>query len=211
MKRLMFVAISILFVFIACKKTDPTIVPDPKESVLEYMPLKVGNYWVYETYSCDSGEVNCAPVSIDTSWITKDTLINSESYFKIEGGYPIFYNLLFLRDSGDYLVDHHGKVLFTHTDSLQIFNEQSVTNLEGDTVFYWYDKLAAQNEQVTVGAGSFNCMDMRTSFFREVDDFQIEHQGHNYYARNVGLVKQSAFFAVSLHVYKKELIGYHLE
>jgi len=47
-------------------------------------------------------------------------------------------------------------------------------------------------------------------FFREEDDFQIEHQGHNYYAKNVGLIKQSAMWASSLDVNKRELVGYYL-
>jgi len=211
MKQLFFITIALLFASVACKK-DETSDPVPvKSSVLDYMPLQVGNYWIYETFRCDSGEVNCTSKSIDTSRIIKDTLINDKKYFKLIGNYHLFVDPLYIRDSGDYLVDHNGKVLFTHTDSLQIFNENVVTGLGDDTVFYYYDKLISQNIQVSVEAGIFDCMDMRTSLFRALDDFQIEHQGHNYYAKNVGLIKQSVFWAIGLDVYKRELIGYHLE
>lgn len=211
MKRLIFLVISLAIACVACKKDDtPASVP-PKDSVLDYMPLKIGNYWIYETFGCDSGEVNCTSKSTDTSRIIKDTLINDKKYFKLVGNYHLFVDPLYIRDSGDYLVDHNGKVLFTHTDSLQIFNEHTITGLGDDTVFYYYDKLTSQNGQVSVEAGIFDCLDMRTSLFRALDDFQIEHQGHNYYARNVGLVKQSVFWAIGLDVIKRELIGYHLE
>ncbi len=211
MKRLFFIAVALLFASVACKKDEISDPVPAKSSVLDYMPLKIGNYWVYETFGCDSGEVNCISKSIDTSRIIKDTLINDKKYFKLVGNYHLFVDPLYIRDSGDYLVDHNGKVLFTHTDSLQIFNEHVITGLGDDTVFYYYDKLTSQNIQVSVDAGIFDCLDMRTSLFRALDDFQIEHQGHNYYSKNVGLVKQSVFWAISLDVYKRELIGYHLE
>jgi hypothetical protein len=208
MKRILLIAFSILISFVACKKNDSD---DPNESVLDYMPLKVGNYWVYETYSCDSGEVNCESISIDTNWVTGDTLINGEVYYMVEGKLLLVQGTLFLRDSGEYLVDHHGSVLFTHTDSLQIFNPQSIKNPEGDTIYYWYSKLTAQNGHISTGAGSFNCMNMRGSFFTAADDFQQVHHYHNYYAKNVGLVKQTSFFASNFSAFRRELIDYHLE
>lgn len=210
MKRFVIMAIFLVIACYACKKDEVVTADPPKDSVLDYMPLSIGNYWIYETFGCDSGEVNCTSKSIDTSRITKDTVIYGKTYYKLEGNYHLFIDPIFLRDSGDYLVDHKGRVLFTHTDSLQIFNEQIVNDFYGDTVFYWYDKLISQNEEIMVEAGLFNCMDMRTSFFREEDDFQIEHQGHNYYAKNVGLIKQSAMWASSLDVNKRELVGYYL-
>lgn len=210
-KRLIFLSILLIITSYACKKDDTSAPVPPKDSVLDYMPLKIGNYWIYETFGCDSGEANCTSKSIDTSRIIKDTIINDKIYFKLVGNYHLFVDPLYIRDSGDYLVDHNGRVLFTHTDSLQIFNEHAITGLEDDTVFYYYDKLTSQNRQLSVEAGIFDCLDIRTSLFRALDDFQIEHQGHKYYAKNVGLVKQSAFWAVSLAVNKRELIGYHLE
>lgn len=199
-------------VFTACKK-DETIEAEPPEttSVLDYMPLTIGNYWIYETFNCDSGEVNCTSKSIDTSMVTKDTIINGNTYYKIEGNYHLFGNPVFIRDSGDYLVNHTGRVLFTHIDTTQVFNHTIIPGSNGDTIFYYYDKLMPQTYDITLEDGTYSCLDMRTSFFRKHDNFQIEHNGHSYYCKDVGIIKQLAFWASNLDVEKRELIGYHLE
>ncbi len=69
MKRLIVIVMMAALAFTACKKSDTDVTPVPPspepESVLDYMPLAVGNYWIYESFSCDSGEINCVSKSID--------------------------------------------------------------------------------------------------------------------------------------------------
>lgn len=211
MKRLMlFVSVSLLFIS-ACKKSD-TVINDPlKESVLDYMPLKIGNYWVYEFYQFDSGEVNNTFLRFDTTSITKDTLINNYTYFKLESGINLFTNPVFLRDSGNYIVDNNGRVWFTHVDSINIFNENLIEDNNGDTVYYWHERLTTPNAPVVVNAGIFPCLDMLTFFYREEDSLQIAHNVHRYYAKNVGIVKETTIFGATLIGYKRELLKYHLE
>lgn len=216
MKRLIVIVMIAALAFSACKKSDTDVTPIPPtpepepESVLDYMPLAIGNYWIYETFGCDSGEINCVSKSIDTTIVTKDTLINGNTYFKLEGNYLLFGDPKFLTDSGDYLIDQTGTILFTNTDSVNTFNEQFIISIPGDTIYHFYDKLIHGEFDITVESGVFSCLDFRLSFYRGQDDFLIEHQGHGYYAKNVGLIKQSAFWASNLHVVKRELIGYHL-
>lgn len=211
MKRLLILTIIAVLAVCACKKDEPDEIPiPPVESVLDYMPLAIGNYWIYEYFSCDSGEVNCVSKSIDTSRITKDTLINGNTYFKIESNYPVEGSAVFLRDSGDYLVASYGYILFTHKDSNQIFNEKYFISGLGDTLYHYYYELVPEITEVSVESGMYYCMDFQQTFFRAEDDFQVEHNGHSYYAKNVGLVKNSASWAASLDVEKRELIGYYL-
>ena len=211
MKRFMFIVGLSLIIFSACKKSDTPISEPVKESVLDYMPLEIGNYWVYEIYSFDSGEVNSTLVTLDTSLITKDTLINSYTYFKIESGFGAFASPIFLRDSGDYIVDNNGRVWFTDIDSINIFNEHLIEYHDGDTAYYWFEQLTAQNNPINVGAGSFYCLDMLTSFYRREDSLQIAHHAHRYYTKNVGIIKETSLFGTPLSGYKKELLVYHLE
>jgi len=210
MKRLLIVTLALLFVISACKKDDDAV-QEAEDSVLDYMPLKIGNYWVYETFMCDSTDLNCDSQSIDTNLVTKDTIINGYTYYKIEGKYMYSDEPRFYRDSLEYIVDHFGHIIFTHVDSLQTFNRQTITNPEGDTVFYWYYQLTSPFDPIVVEAGSFDCLDLRGYIYRAIDDFQIEHNCHRYYAKDVGPVVESNLFVGGLNVYKRELISYHLE
>lgn len=212
MKRLIILTIISLLVVCGCKKDEPDdIIPvPPEESVLDYMPLAIGNFWIYENFRCDSGEVDCVSTSIDTSRITKDTLINGNTYFKWEQNYPLTGMTLFLRDSGDYLITSYGYILFTLKDSSQIFNERFIISGLGDTLYHFFDRLNPNSIEVPVESGVYQCMDFQQSFFRVQDNFQIEHTGHRYYAKNVGLVKEAHSWMASLVVEKRELIGYYI-
>jgi len=208
MKRIMIAGSLFLVFFASCNKdNNPTDKP-VADSVLDYMPLAVGNYWVYETFSCDSGGVDCVSQSVDTTRITRDTVINDKKYYKLEGGAAFFPDLAYLRDSGDYLVNHQGIIFFTCTDSLHLFNEQAILGQDSDTLFYWYNRLYLPATPVQVGSESYDCLDFRTLLFRQQDNFQTGHQTHHYYSKNIGLIKQTSVFAISLKEFKRELVGY---
>lgn len=210
MKRIAFFLIVFLFIFQACKKDDSNNNQPPQESVLDYMPLSVGNYWIYEGYYCDSGEVNCERSYIDTSLVSKDTLINGKNYFKIEGQEGYWKFPKYYRDSGDYIVNEEGKVVFTHLDTENTFDHTYIVSNE-DTIYHWYYQLQEDLESVTVKAGTYDCLNYQGSFFRKKDDFGIEYNMRNNFAKNVGIVEQNTFFASSVHVIKRELIGYYIE
>lgn len=211
MKRLIVFALIGSIALISCKKENPVEEPTvPKETVLDYFPLTIGNYWVYESFHCDSNEITCESNSIDTNWVTKDTLINGNTFYKIEGRRVFWKDPVFFRDSGDYIVDEKGKVVFTHLNTQDVFNYETVLNPANDTIFYWYFKLKNKFEDVSVQAGEFECLNFQGSLFRIYDDFETEHFLRNNYSKNVGLVEQKSLFATSLHVVKRELVGYHI-
>ncbi|MCB2207974.1 MAG: hypothetical protein KQH67_06720 [Bacteroidetes bacterium] len=206
----MLIIIVFLFVFQACKKDEPDPNPTPQESVLDYFPLTVGNYWIYQNYNCDSGEVNCTTSTIDTNYVTKDTLIDGKKYFKINGNRIFWDEPRYLRDSGAYIVDSNGKIIFTIKEGDDTYNHINVIN-EGDTAFYWYNYLFENSENISVEAGSFKCFDFRLALFRNNDDFQTEYNTHNYFSKNVGPVKETAMFVSNLQVTKRELVGYSIQ
>jgi hypothetical protein len=209
MKRLVVAAFASLFIFFSCSKQDNDPPKEEQTTVTDYFPLNVGNYWVYQRSVCDSGEVNCEMQAIDSCYIDKDTLINGKTYFKYNSDGP-GEQTMYMRDSGDYIVELSGEIIFTQTDSANIFNQQAIDNYEGDTIYHWYYQLTASND-VIVPAGSFDCLDMRGHFFRLQDDFKIDHNMHNCYAPKVGLIRKTGVFASNLTVIKSELIGYHIE
>ncbi|MEJ2595887.1 MAG: hypothetical protein P8100_12360 [bacterium] len=209
MKHLVIAVLAGLFIFHACKKEENISDNPPQPQVTDYFPLQVGNYWIYEQSTCDSGEINCEVKGVDTSFIEKDTSINGKQYFKYITNFPM-QQTTFLRDSGDYIVDLYGEILFTHSDSAGIFNEQFVVPNGEDTLYRWYYRLTFTGN-VNVPAGLFDCMDMRGHIFRLQDDYMIDHNTHHFYALRVGPVKKTAVYASNLSVIKQELTGYHIE
>ena len=211
MKRA-FISLMLLSVlFSACKKENSTAETPPPEQVTDYLPLAVGNYWIYQQSVCDSGEVDCEPAYVDTTFVVKDTLIRGNVYYRLDGRFMLQQQTRYFRDSADYIVDHYGAVVFTHTDSVSIFNPEVIINSSGDTLFRWYYKLTENEGDVQVPSGSYYCLDMRGHFTRLIDDHDIDHKMHNLYSKDVGMVKQTTFYASSLKTIKRELIGYHIE
>ncbi len=160
---------------------------------------------------CDSAEVNCQPpFSLDTNIVTRDTLIAGNTYYKVEGQHLFWKEPRFFRDSGDYIVNSHGEIIFTNIHSDQTYNYNYVVD-KSDTLFYWYYQLADDTENIAVKAGTYPCLDFRGSFFRRADEFNVEHNMHNLYSKDVGLVKETVFFASNVQVTKRELVGYHIQ
>jgi hypothetical protein len=209
MKRILLSLFVVTILFQSCKKEDKGS-QQPEPSVLDYMPLSIGNYWIYQTSECDSGAVNCQPWSTDTNMITKDTMIGNNKYFKIEGKHMYWKNPRFYRDSGDYIVDERGKIIFTIENGQQTFNHTSVVD-NGDTLYYWYYKLEEKPESVTVKAGTFQCLNFKGMVYRKQDNFLIHHDVNHLFSKDVGLVSETALFTSNLKVTKRDLIGYFIQ
>jgi hypothetical protein len=210
MKHVLLIIIAFLFVFQSCKKDEPDPNPAPQESVLNYFPLTIGNYWVYETLQCDSGLINCEHVSIDTNVVSKDTLIDGELYYKIEGMRLYYNDPVYYRDSGDFIVDSNGEIIFTIKQSNEKYNVRYVIN-QYDTIFYWYYQLYDDMIDVNTSIADFECLDFRLSFFRAADNYEIEHNTNHMYSKDIGLIEESAVFVSSLSGRKRVLTGYHVQ
>ncbi len=213
MKRLLIVAILSFIVLQACKKdeSDPNPNPGPQESVLDYFPLTIGNYWIYKISSCDSTWTVCDSVRMDSNYVSKDTLINGLKYYKISGRNFLSQDPLFIRDSLDYLVDMHGQILFSNKDFTDTLYEKYIIGNDSDTLFHWYSMMDKDPFVVQVPAGEFTCLDNKTSFFRKKDNFEVEFNTHYALSKNVGPVYDNAMFGSNTSGYKRELVRYHIQ
>ena len=211
MKRIILLALIVSVALAMCKKDDSND-PDPlpTETVLNYFPLNIGNYWVYERSACDSSWTDCTLQSTDTSFITKDTIINGFNYFKLVGINLVGYqNTTFLRDSLNYIIDHVGNIFVSDTDFESIINEEYVIN-NNDTLFHWYSRMQEELYSVVVPAGNYDCLDRKMSFFRKQENFEKEFNTHCLYAKNVGPVYQNNMYASSGSGFKQELIDFKI-
>lgn len=211
MKHVLLIVILSFVVLQACKKDEPDPDPVPQESVLDYFPLTVGNYWIYEVSHCDSTWTECNYSRTDSNYVSKDTMIRGNMYYKIEGRNFLFPEPFFLRDSLDYLVDHKGNILFSNKDFKTKFSEEYVVVGDNDTLYHWYNKMDETPFHVDVPAGEFTCLDKKLSFFRKQENFETEFNSHYALSKNTGPVYSNAMFASSTGGIKWELLRYSIQ
>ena len=131
--KLFFLISAIAFFTFACHEEPLVIAPieeDEKaapplaDQLIDYIPLAVGQYWVFqgEYTNLETGEIT--PIGkFDSLYVSSDTLIGRHQYFKIEGKrFGITLNTL-VRASGPELLDHMNQLLFSlehYNDTLQL-------------------------------------------------------------------------------------------
>ena len=212
MKRSILLIFVLTLVFASCEKDNTEQTPQaPQESVLDYFPLQVGNYWVYERSGCDSTWTDCTVISTDTCIIVGDMIFGDFIYYNIVGVNPVGQPTSeFIRDSLDYIIDNYGNIYFSNSDFENKLNEEFVTNGDGDTIFHWYYQMQKELYNIEVPNGNFDCMDNKMSFYRKVDDFEKELNTHQLYSKNVGPVFKQSMFAHSGSGFKQELVDYRI-
>jgi len=211
-KRTVIIVIAGLMAFASCKKDEPTEIPEtPQTSVMDYLPLTPGNYWVYEQHYYDStGTEHNQPWGNDTVEVISDTTINNFTYHRL-----VDHNLFgtsepdttHYRDSSDCIVNHKGSVLFRLTPGVVFTYYPSYDS----TIYYIDYSLATQPSAITVPAGTYECLDYQGAIFSSLDGFSVPDTIHKYYSKNVGIVKRTYLMLVAKNVIELDLISYHIQ
>ncbi len=203
----------VLFAFLAVsceKKEDP--IPEPQ---LTYMPLEIGNYWVYENKLIQQDVTKTPSEELESIVIARDTLLRGEKYFVLEGNQMGYNNdwgvISILRDSLSYLVNENGEILFAENH----FGEVLRTRYEiqnNDTLVMLESVMQEVPVSVALPGGNFDALNFQTTatvFIEnpEGDALTLD----NMYAKDVGKVFQSYLFVMSLSRLEKRLVRYHTE
>jgi hypothetical protein len=207
MKQLTLLCAMALVSFMACQKENastPTIAAD------NYLPLKVGNYWIYTLTNVSGKGIESTFEKSDSVYIEKDTSINGQRYFKMVSTLDNLFGTKFLRDSLHYIVDHKGVKLFSSenfTDTLQILDNKGSENFL-KIRFYKMEKQG--NLQTAIGI--FNCLDYRMKgiLVKPIDGDDTRYC-NNYYAKNIGIVKKIASYISNKSYVKEDLIRYKIQ
>ena len=179
---------SVLFFFNACNTGN-----EPKNNVLPvYLPLAVGNYWIYQNVNLDSLGNETALNLFDSIVITKDTLINNKLYY-VFGGIQNYAATFpeYLRDSVGYLVNIKGQKTFSTTDFKNILAEKDYYSPINNKNCLWYTlkiKMDSVQKLIKTPAGEFNTLvagGLLTSFYYDnsgnlIGSFITDQ--NNYYA-----------------------------
>lgn len=206
MKKLIVLGISILFLF-SCQKNDEIIEP-----ALNYMPLQIGNYWVWQHYSVDTLGVETALPKYDSSIIVRDTTIRGALYYIFEG-YEAIGNTSsqsIIRDSSGYYVNSNGTIVMAENNFTDTLRYNVQTN-QGDTLFTSMYKMEKPDYSVTVPVGTYDVLNCLGTIKIIIPSLDTTRYLNTYYADNVGMILSTYFFFHSPTVYEKRLTKYHIE
>jgi hypothetical protein len=177
------VSLFIAFFLIAGCKDENKIV-NPTTETVEIVPLKVGNWWSYQTTVYDtSGDI--VSTHIDSIFVVKDTLVNGKKYFILSTGVMRWNN-----DSGLWIP-------FTPDSTLLYKYPAQVGDKYGINL-----KVICKDSSIVVPKGSFKSYGYSGAVATD------------FVSPGVGLIKEEWYKNNSIgikYIYQKqELLDYHL-
>ena len=164
----------------SCDKNNP--VDNGSPSVL--VPLKSGNSWVNVSWHYDSTGV-VTSTSIDSLWVSGDSVVEGENYFVISDGiensngglYPNIFFRIARNTASGYEEQFNG---------LELSKYDFPIGIKDSTVVSF-------NESVTVPAGTYNCIVYK--YFAGMFLVGTKYQpfyGKTYICPNIGIIKQES-------------------
>ncbi len=196
MKLKIAILVSTLFIVsINCKKDGATEAVSQKANVI--LPMALNNMWIYRISQMDSSG-NIIKSWIDTTKVTKDTIVNNEKWYAPEKEPNEFMTN---RTDGLYGNVFSPKMEYKYPASI------------GDSILLswgFYRKVVSINDTITVNGKLYHA-------YKTIDDFPSDPNVSsyiNYYVPNIGQVKLEAI-ANNLKSHKYiymtlELISYKL-
>jgi hypothetical protein len=203
------IGISIIFLM-SCHKENSTSTTSTTTSVLDYFPLKTGNYWVYKPFQVDtSGNIVPLNWKNDSIVVNNDTVINNNSYHTItEYNYlgSTNSNIYYYRDSANCIVDNFGDIIFSINSGV-IYKKY----FDPDTIAFNNSTYINTTTSITVPLGTYSCVDFKGDVFRKIDNYNKAYLIHKYCYIGIGIVKHTELFITSLEQIQLELVKYHVQ
>lgn len=209
MKRPLLILVAFVMLIASCKKENDDSQPFSETIYSSYLPLKIGNYWVYEWFNTDTNNITEPMNKFDSIYISMDTLIHYNTFYKMEGTMLGSMSYVqFVRDSLHYLVNSAGTVLFSSEDFTNIlYVQDTVADL-----FYSTCKMEDKDVEINVAAGNFFTYDYRQTIHHLDNNYHWgERANHNRYAKDVGRVLFTNFYYSSPNYMEARLIKYSVE
>ena len=211
MKKLILGVFFLYFTFASCHHDE---VRTQQTAVTEYLPLQIGNYWIYKTYRIDTTGQETYTGQRDSIFISGDTVINNKTYqvFREKLGNSSSSRLYrILRDSSNYLVNNFGHIFLSTDNFSDILRTKVQVRPGGDTTYVIKYIMVEPAHSITVDAGTF---DQILNFQGDADIYSFGHVHrtvNHYYAKDIGLVQYNWFFLSSPDNYEVRLERYHVQ
>jgi hypothetical protein len=192
---LYYIVTAMLFTFNSCKTENEPVI----ETQEVYLPMSVGNYWIYQHYKIDSlGNETPLRNAFDSLYIVKDSVINGERYYAFENsGYFGKLQGLF-RDSCGYLIKSTGEIYFSATNFTDTIDYDYVYKKEYSPnrllLYLLKTKMNPVKQTVSTPSGNYYTL-MSNGFltFYYYDELgnvtdTINASLNTYFAPNIGMV-----------------------
>lgn len=205
-KAMLLLTAATLIVATSCKKENETN-PEPI-SPPDFTQLSVGNYWIFQGFDLDPNGVATPTDDWDSAYISKDTIINGMTYYKLHEKGIIMSStqqIIFLRDSSDYLVNQFGQILFAQNN----FSDTLYQDTTGPNLFRSITLMTGKDSTVSVPSGSFVTRTLRSTIIpmNPLDPHPIRYV-YSVYGEGVGKIKTHNFFYNSDKHFEKRLVRY---
>ncbi|UPT68352.1 MAG: hypothetical protein M0D57_06870 [Sphingobacteriales bacterium JAD_PAG50586_3] len=215
MKNVVVSATMVAIVLFACKKDntqniDSTPIPEPKVSM---MPLKEGNYWVYQRFTVDTNGVATTNGQTDSLYISGKEVIHGDTFYVVDGSNYFLFTpyqqqsqKAYLRDSLGYLVDETGNIYYSENNYTDTLWSQIDTSYVSRYTF-----MAYKDSSVTVPVGTFNQTGtlLTTAIFHNpAYPWGPRRDSYYTYAKNVGLIKRRLFYSTPPDYIEFRLLRY---
>lgn len=211
MKKIFYLA-GILLAMISCKKESTET--NQTKATSDYLPLAIGNYWVYETFEIIDGKKNV--FETDSLVITGDTTMWGGKYFRVETYRKNPYDnhsryslpgISYKRDSSKYLVDSYGRTLFSETNLTDTLLWK-IEKPNNDTIYiatYKMDKPANLPGYLDTFK---NVLSFTGTITPKMGQNKAPLYVHLYYAKGIGEVAQNYYYFFSRSEVIKVLVRY---
>lgn len=202
MRKLFFILTLVLM--FACEKDDEqklskNTLDDVKEN---FMPLAIGNYWVYENYHIDSLKQEKKLDFIDSIGVNRDTVIDGVKFYILSGlrefpGFDKLGDLYILRDSLGYLINELGEISFSSSNFNDILHTWILQTSNNDTLLKVTYKMFEYLDSVEILNNKYKVLNYQgnvTVYNSSTNDIWYRDYTNKYYASNVGVVYESFFY-----------------
>jgi len=193
MKYFLLLAIVLPLLILSCKKKDKKSETTNPGAVYDH-PHTVGSYWVYHWTNIDSLGNETPNGTVDSVFITGDSIVNGHTYVVYEGTYLGSSHYSWLeRDSSGYIVAPNGQILYNYVEDDLLLSSSSDD-------FYEKNVKMGSDVSVTLPLGSFAVHDQQLIVTRSTGSTLPFANGvnvcgdesitlHTYYASGIGKVR----------------------
>lgn len=222
MKKVMFLLLAFVFLY-SCQETEFS---NSDKTTSDYLPISIGNYWVYQQFIKNPDGTEEATQVFDSTYIKSDTIINEKRYFEFvtNGIYPesetrSSYSNSLRRDSSGCLVvlslgnnnNPNPYVIFSeynYTDTLY----KGIFKSNMDTLYTITIRMEKIQQSLSLPIGNFEVLNAKqTVIGNPMFTFYSEPRYNNiYYAKKVGEVAYSRHYFNSPDDFLYKLIRYSI-
>lgn len=190
---------------ISCKKknnnTEDELLASPQTTtaapldVKAYLPLKMGNYWIYQNNLFDTNG-NVLYTGIDSVYVNDTARIAGRLFYHLNGGATNYRLLGYISDSSNCLIKDGGFILFKSSNVIDTIDKNLLYLDSVNNIYLKSYSIMKQTPNIfSFGANTFtNCLNNQNYYIYSGSACGIKKYFNHLYVPNVGLVHSSYFF-----------------